>query len=50
MKIKGSETNNKYLELVRELKKLWNMRVTVIPIVIGGLGTVPGRVESRRTN
>ena len=24
----------------RELKKLWNMKVTVIPIVIGALGTV----------
>ena len=23
-----------------ELKKLWNMKVTIIPIVIGALGTV----------
>ena len=28
------------LELARELKKLWNMRVTMIPIVIGTLDTV----------
>ena len=31
---------DKYLDLVRELKKLWNMKVTAIPIVIGVLGTV----------
>ena len=31
---------DKYLDLVRELKKLWYMKVTVIPIVIGALGTV----------
>ena len=29
---------DKYLNLARELKKLWNMKVTVIPI--GALGTV----------
>ena len=30
----------KYLDLARELKKLWNMKVTIIPIVIGAFGTV----------
>ena len=29
-----------YIDLARELKKLWNMRVTVIAIVIGAFGTV----------
>ena len=29
-----------YLDLARELKKLWNMKVTIIPIVIGAFGTV----------
>ena len=29
-----------YLDLARELKKLSNMTVTIIPIVIGALGTV----------
>ena len=29
-----------YLNLARELKKLWNMRVKMIPIVIGTLETV----------
>ena len=40
-KIKESEKWDKYLNLARELKKLWNMSVTVILIVIGSLGTVP---------
>ena len=29
------------MDLVRELRNLWNMRVMVIPIVIGALGTIP---------
>ena len=32
--------NIKYLDFARELKKLWNMKVTVIPIVTDALGTV----------
>ena len=35
MKIKESEKRDKYLDLARELKNLWNMTVTVIPIVVG---------------
>ena len=31
---------DKYLDLARELKNLWNMKVTIIPIVICALGTV----------
>ena len=54
--------NYKYLDLTRELKKLWNMKVTFILIVIGVLGTVTKRLiqglkdcvyarkESRREN
>ena len=30
----------KYLVLARELKKLWNIQATVIPVAIGALGTV----------
>ena len=40
VKLKESEKNNKYLDLVRELKKLRTMKVTVIAIVLGALGTV----------
>ena len=31
---------DKYLNFARELKKLWNMKLTVIPIVIGAFATV----------
>ena len=37
----------KYLDLARELKKLWNMRMTLIPNVVGALGMVPKGVEKR---
>ena len=30
----------KYLDTARELKKLWNMKVTIIPIVIGAFPAV----------
>ena len=40
VKIKESENIDKYLDLARELKKLWNMRMTVIPIVFGAHGIV----------
>ena len=39
-KPKESEKKYKYLDLARELKKLLNMKVTIIPIIIGALGTV----------
>ena len=35
IKLKESEKKDKYLDLARELKKLWNMQVTILPIVIG---------------
>ena len=38
--LKESEKKDKYLDLAWELKKLWNMKVTIVPIVIGALGTV----------
>ena len=40
IKLKECEKKDKYLEHARELKKLWNMQVTIIPIVIGAFGTV----------
>ena len=40
IKLKECEKRDKYLDLARELKKLWNMKVTIIPIVIGAFGTV----------
>ena len=40
VELKESEKKDKYLNLARELKKLWNMKVTIIPIVSGAFGTV----------
>ena len=39
-KLKESEKKHKYLDLARELKKLWKIKVTIILIVISALGTV----------
>ena len=38
--LKESEKKYNYLDRARELKKLWNMKVTIVLIVIGSLGTV----------
>ena len=59
--LKESEKKDKYLDLARELKKLRNMKVTIVLIVIGALGTITkgllkgledlevgGRVETKR--
>ena len=40
IKLKEYEKKDKYLDLARELKKLGNMQVTIILIVIGAFGTV----------
>ena len=40
IKLKETEKKDKYIDLVRELKKIWNMKVTIIPIVNGAFGTV----------
>ena len=40
IKLKECEKRDKYLDLARELKKLRNMKVTIIPTVIGAFGTV----------
>ena len=61
-KLKECEKKDKYLDHARELKNLGNMKVTIVPIVIGALGTITkgllkgledlevgGRVESIQT-
>ena len=55
IKLKESEKKDKYLDLARELKKLWNMKGTIIPIAFGTVSKgllkrqddflVSGRVE-----
>ena len=51
IKLKECEKEDKYLDFAKELKKLQNMQVTIIPIVIGAFGTVtkgPGGLGSWR--
>ena len=40
VELKESEKKDRYLNLAREIKKLWNMKVKVSPIVIGVFDTV----------
>ena len=53
---KENENWDKYLEFARELKKPWNMKVIVIMILVGALGTIPkglvktGRHENKKTS
>ena len=54
VKLKECEKQDKYQDLGRELNKLWNMKMTVIPIVIGALekvtkGLVQG-IGNKRTS
>ena len=54
--MKECTKKDEYLDLARELKKLWNMKVTIVPIVSGAFCTItkriikrPGRFGSWRT-
>ena len=38
--MKESEKKDKYLDFAREFKKLCNMKVVIVPVVIGALGTI----------
>ena len=40
IKLTEGEKKDKYQDLARGLNKLWNMKMTIIPIVIGAFGTV----------
>ena len=40
VKLKEWEKRDKYLDLARELTKLWNRKVTILPIVIDVFGAV----------
>ena len=41
---KEKEKIQKYQDLSRELKKLWNKNMKVIPVIIGALGATPSRL------
>ena len=40
IKLKECEKKDKYLDFARKLKKLWNMKVIIIRIVIGAFDTL----------
>ena len=44
VKLKEIKKKSKYLNFAREVKKLWNMKVTVITIIIAALDTVTKRL------
>ena len=57
VKRKESEKKDKYSDLAREQKKLWSMKVTVIPIVTAAFGSVTKiigtgtrRIENKNTS
>ena len=44
---KEEEKIEKYRDLAREVAKLWNVRVKIIPVVIAALGTISNDLEER---
>ena len=44
---KRNQKLNIYLDLAREQKKLWNMEVTVIPIIVGACEIIPQNLRKR---
>ena len=47
VKIKEKEKRDKYLDLAKEVRKLWNMRMMAISIVIGMFGIIHKGLEKR---
>ena len=41
------EKTEKYQDLRREWKKMWNMKVNITPIVIGAMGAIPKKLRKR---
>ena len=50
VKLKENENNNKYLDLTWESKKLWNMKVTIEPIIMCVFGIVTDGLIKRQNN
>ena len=47
IKLKEYDKKNRYLDLARELKKIWNIKITTIPNVIGAFGTITKGIIKR---
>lgn len=45
--MKETENIDKYLDLDREIRKLRNMKVIIVPLVLGILGTFPKSLRKR---
>ena len=44
---KEKDKIEKYQDLGRELQKIWNVKVKIIPIVVGSLGAIPKQFGNR---
>ena len=44
---KEKDKIEKYQDLGRELQKIWNVKVKIIPLVIGSLGAIPKQFGNR---
>ena len=44
---KEKDKTEKYEDLGRELQKIWNAKVNIIPLVVGSLGAIPKRFGNR---
>ena len=42
---KEKDKIEKYQDLGRELQKLWNVKLKIIPLVVGVLGTIPKQFD-----
>ena len=45
--MKEKEKIEKYQDLRRELQKIWNVRLKIIPFVVGSLGAIPKQFHNR---
>ena len=44
---KEKDKIGKYQDLGRELQKIWNVKVKIIPLVVGSLGAIPKQFGKR---
>ena len=44
---KEKDKIEKYQDLERELQKIWNVKVKIIPLVVGSLGAIPKQFGNR---